>query len=196
MTLHLGFLASHGGSSMRAIVAAIEAGTLDARACIAISNNSDAPALQFAGEHGLPARHISARTAGGEDAADRAICAALDEAGVDWVVMSGYLRKLGPATLARYGGHILNIHPALLPKFGGRGMFGRHVHEAVLAAGESVSGCTVHLVDEEYDHGAILAQHEVPVLPGDRVEDLQARVMAAEPPLFVEVLRGIAARAS
>jgi phosphoribosylglycinamide formyltransferase-1 len=196
MTLHLGFLASHGGSSMRAIVAAIEAGTLDARACIVICNNVDAPALQFAREHGLPARHISARTSGSEDAADRAICAALEDAGVDWVVMSGYLRKLGPVTLARHGGRILNIHPALLPKFGGRGMFGRHVHEAVLAAGEAVSGCTVHLVDEEYDHGEILAQHEVPVLPGDRVEDLQARVMEAEPALFVDVLRGIAARAS
>lgn len=196
MTLRLGFLTSHGGSSMRAIVAAIEDGTLDARACLVISNNADAPALQFAREHGLATRHISARTTGGEDAADRAICTALVEAGVDWVILSGYLRKLGPATLARYRGHILNIHPALLPNFGGQGMFGRHVHAAVLAAGERVSGCTVHLVDEEYDHGEIIARREVEVLPSDTVEELQARVMAAEPALFVEVLRGIAARAA
>lgn len=195
MTLRLGFLTSHGGSSMRAIVAAIEDGSLDARACLAISNNADAPALQFAREHGLATRHISARTTGSEDAADRAICAALADAGVEWVILSGYLRKLGPATLARYRGHILNIHPALLPNFGGQGMFGRHVHAAVLAAGERVSGCTVHLVDEEYDHGEIIAQREVEVLPTDTVEELQARVMAAEPPLFVEVLRTIAARA-
>jgi len=193
-TLQLGFLASHGGTSMRAIVGAIEAGTLDARARLLICNNADAPALDFARAHGLHCRHISARSTGSEHAADEAICAALSEAGVEWVVMSGYLRKLGPRTLARYRGRIINIHPALLPHYGGQGMYGRRVHEAVIAAGETVSGITVHLVDEEYDHGEILAQTKVPVLPTDGADDLQARITAAEPPFFVEVLRGIAAR--
>jgi phosphoribosylglycinamide formyltransferase-1 len=191
--LNLGFLASHGGTSMRAIVGAIADGALDAQALIVISNNCDAPALQFARQHGIAVRHISATTAGSDAAADMAIAQALEDAGVDWVVMSGYLRKLGPATLTRYRGRILNIHPALLPKFGGKGMFGHHVHEAVLAAGERLTGATVHLVDAEYDHGPVLAQASVPVLAGDTADDLQYRVMSIEPELYVRTLRDIAA---
>lgn len=191
--LNIGFLASHGGSSMRAIVDAIATGALAGTARIVISNNTDSPALQFARARKIPTRHISATSAGGEDAADRAICEALTSAGADWVVLSGYLRKLGPLTLRTFERRILNIHPALLPKFGGKGMFGRHIHAAVLAAGERVSGITIHHVDNEYDHGAIIAQREVPVLPGDTVETLQQRIMAAEPPFFVETLQAIAA---
>lgn len=191
--LDIGFLASHGGTSMRAIVAAMASGALEARARIVICNNADAPALAFAKEQRIPLRHISAKTEGGEDAADAAICGALAASGAAWVVMSGYLRKLGPLTLKRYRGRILNIHPALLPKFGGQGMYGRNVHAAVIAAGETTSGITVHLVDEEYDHGEIIAQLPVPVLPGDSVDDLQARVTAAEPQFFVEVLKSLAA---
>ncbi|WP_034850986.1 phosphoribosylglycinamide formyltransferase [Inquilinus limosus] len=191
--LRLGFLASHGGTSMRAIVGAIGDGTLPGRACMVVGNNRDAPALQFAETAGIPHRHISATTEGGEKAADLAICRAMQEAGAEWLVLSGYLRKIGPATLDRYRGRILNIHPALLPEFGGRGMYGRRVHEAVLASGETTSGITVHLVDGEYDHGPIVAQREVAVLPGDTVETLQQRIAAAEPAFFVEVLRSIAA---
>ncbi len=192
--LNIGFLASHGGSSMRAIVDAIASGALAGSARIVISNNADSPALSFARERRIPTQHISATSAGGEEAADRAICAALTSAGADWVVLSGYLRKLGPLTLRTFERRILNIHPALLPKFGGKGMFGRHIHEAVLAAGERASGITIHHVDGEYDRGAIIAQREVPVLPGDTVETLQQRIMAAEPPFFVETLQAIAAR--
>lgn len=190
--MQIGFLASHGGSSMRAIVAALADGRLAGTARIVISNNADSPALQFARDHGIPAKHISATTAGSEQAADHAISAALAASGVEWLVLSGYLRKLGPATLRRFGGRILNIHPALLPKFGGQGMFGRHIHEAVLAAGDGVSGITIHMVDEEYDHGQILAQRQIPVMPGDTVETLQQRIMAAEPEFFVETLQAIA----
>jgi phosphoribosylglycinamide formyltransferase-1 len=150
-------------------------------------------ALTFARERGIQTQHISATSAGSEDAADAMICDALISAGVEWVVLSGYLRKLGPLTLRRFERHILNIHPAMLPKFGGKGMFGRHIHEAVLAAGERATGITIHHVDGEYDHGAIIAQREVPVLPGDTVETLQQRVMAAEPQFFVETLQAIAA---
>ena len=190
--LNIGFLASHGGSSMRAIVDAIASGALKGSVRIVISNNAESPALLFARERSIPTRHISATSAGGEDAADRAICDALTSAGAEWVVLSGYLRKLGPLTLRNFEHRILNIHPALLPKFGGKGMFGRHIHEAVLAADERVSGITIHHVDAEYDHGAIVAQREVPVLAGDTVETLQQRVMAAEPAFFVETLQAIA----
>jgi phosphoribosylglycinamide formyltransferase 1 len=192
--LRLGFLASHGGTSMRAIVHAIEAGELDAQAVVAISNNADAPALDFAREHGVRALHISRTTSGSDEAADAAIGAALADAGADVVVLSGYLRMVGPVTLERFRGRILNVHPALLPKYGGKGMYGRSVHKAVIAAGETLSGASVHLVDEVYDHGLVLSQQTVPVHPDDTAETLAARVVAIEGPLFVETLRQIAAR--
>jgi phosphoribosylglycinamide formyltransferase-1 len=192
--LKIGFLASHSGSSMRAIVGAIRAGTLEAEALLLVSNNSDSAALAWAREQGLPARHISGRTEGSPEAADVAIAEAMTGAGVALLVLSGYLRPVGPVTLERYRGRILNIHPALLPKYGGQGMFGRHVHEAVLAHGDAETGATIHLVDGEYDHGPVVARRRVPVLPGDTPETLAARVMAVEPALFVETLRDIAAR--
>lgn len=195
-TLKLGFLASHAGSSMRAIVQAIDDGALAAMACLVISNNGDSAALAWAAERGLPARHISARTAGSGEAADQAIADALSAAGVTLLVLSGYLRPVGPRTLARYAGRILNIHPALLPAYGGQGMFGRRVHEAVIAAGDAWTGATVHLVDGEYDHGRVISQRRVPVEPGDTPDTLAERVMAVEPDLFVETLQAIAAGGS
>jgi len=192
--LRLGFLASHNGASMRAIVQAIEAGDLDAQAAVAISNNADAAALDFAREHGLRVEHISKTTSGSDEAADAAIRAALSDAGADMVVLSGYLRMVGPLTLERFRGRILNVHPALLPKYGGRGMYGRFVHEAVLAAKDTVSGASVHVVDEVYDHGPVIGQKTVPVHPDDTAETLAARVVAIEGGLFVETLRQIAAR--
>ena len=189
--LRIGFLASHGGSGMRAIVAAISSGELNAEARLLVSNNRDCAALQFARDHGLAWRHISAATEGGPDAADAAIAEAMLQAGVNLVVLSGYMRKLGPAMLARYAGRILNIHPGLLPRFGGQGMYGRRVHEAVLRDGDETTGATVHLVDGEYDHGPALLQAEVPVLADDTVETLQARVMALEPELYLQVLATI-----
>jgi phosphoribosylglycinamide formyltransferase 1 len=190
--LKLGFLASHGGSSMRAIIAAIGCGQLMAEARLVISNNADAPALAHAREAGVPALHLSQAKLGPAIDIDRAIAEALVKAGVDLVVLSGYLRKLGPATLARFRGRILNIHPGPLPKFGGQGFFGMRVHEAVIAAGERVTGITIHLVDEEYDHGPVLARRDVPVEPGDTPATLAARVQALEPEFFVETLRAIA----
>jgi phosphoribosylglycinamide formyltransferase-1 len=192
--LRLGFLASHGGTSMRAIFQAIEAGGLDAHAVVVISNNADAAALDFARERGMRAEHISRSTSGSDEAADAAIRAALIGAGADVVVLSGYLRMIGPLTLEQFRGRILNVHPALLPKYGGKGMYGRFVHEAVIAAGETLSGASVHVVDEVYDHGPVLSQKAVEVHADDTPETLAARVMAIEGPLFVQTLREIAAR--
>ncbi|HLK24399.1 MAG TPA: phosphoribosylglycinamide formyltransferase [Caulobacteraceae bacterium] len=192
--LRLGFLASHAGTSMRAIVAAIHSGELEAEARIAISNNADSAALVFAREHGLAAAHISRKTAGSDEAADEAIDAALGAAGVELVILSGYLRMVGPRTLAHYRGRVLNVHPALLPDFGGKGMYGRFVHEAVLAAGASESGASVHIVDAVYDHGPVIAQKKVRVLATDTPQTLAERVVAIEGALFVETLRAIAAR--
>jgi phosphoribosylglycinamide formyltransferase-1 len=191
--LRLGFLASHNGSSMRAIVAAARAGTLDATPCVVISNNAEAPALAFAREQGIPACHLSRSRLGEAANIDSAIADALAAHRVELVICSGYMRKLGPATLGRHRGRIINIHPGLLPQFGGQGMYGDRVHMAVIAAGATVSGATIHLVDEEYDHGLTLARREVPVLPGDTTDSLAGRVRAIEPPFFVETLQRIAA---
>lgn len=188
--MKIGFLASHNGSSMRAIVAAIDAGRLVAQPVLVVSNNAEASALAFARARGMPARHIS-RTALGERDPDPAIASALGEAGAELVVLSGYMRKLGPKTLARFRGRILNIHPALLPKYGGQGLYGRRVHDAVIAAGETTSGISIHLVDDEYDHGPVLARLEVPVAPADTAETLERRIQAAEPAFYVETVRRI-----
>ncbi len=187
--LRLGFLASNNGSSLQAVVRAIEAGALDAEARVVISNRKAAPALAFAAEHGVATRFIP--TVADPDAADAALAAALRAAGAELVVLSGYLRKLGPKTLRAYAGRVLNIHPALLPRFGGPGMYGRRVHEAVAASGDAVSGATVHLVDGEYDHGPPVAALEIPLAPGDDAAAIEAKVTAAEPGFFVEVLKRI-----
>jgi phosphoribosylglycinamide formyltransferase-1 len=184
-------MASNNGTSLRAIVAAIEAGVLDAEARLVVSNRKSSPALAFARDHGIAARVIP--TAADPPAADERLARTLTLAGAEWVILSGYLRKLGPRTREAYAGRILNIHPALLPSHGGRGMYGRRVHEAVIAAGDVVTGASVHLVDDEYDHGQVLTRIEMPVTSQDTAESIERRVMAAEPGLFVETLQAIAA---
>lgn len=176
---------------MQAILDACRAGRLDAVPCVAISNNSASMALQRAREAGIPAYHVSAATHPGE-AEDREILRILRRHAVDTVVLAGYMKKLGPETLGAYRGRILNIHPALLPKYGGQGMYGRRVHEAVLAAGETVTGVTVHVVDELYDHGQILAQCTVAVAPDDTPDTLAARVLTHEHRVYSETLQRIA----
>ena len=187
----LGFLASHNGSSMRAIVAACGDGRLAATPAVLISNNRDSAAMTWAADNGLAAVHVSATAAGSDTAADAAIVAALTEHGVDLVILAGYMRKLGPRTLAAFPRRILNVHPALLPKFGGQGMYGAHVHAAVLKAGDAETGVTIHLVDAVYDHGAVVAQARVPVAPGDTTETLAARTQAREQKLYPDVLQRI-----
>ena len=190
--LRLGFLASHGGSNMQAIIDACKDGRLDAEPAVVISNNSESTALERARREGIPDYHLSSATHRDPAELDAAILRTLEEHGVDLVILAGYMKLLGPRTLARYRGRILNIHPALLPKFGGKGLYGKKVHEAVLAAGERVTGVTIHLVDERYDAGPIVAQSEVPVLDGDTVDSLAARVLQREHQLFAETLQKIA----
>lgn len=190
--MNIGFLASHGGSNMQAIIDACKAGELNAAEAVVISNNSDSRALERAKTEGIPNYYLSGKTHPDPDDLDRAIMDTLILHKVDVVALAGYMKKLGPKTLAHFRGRILNIHPALLPKFGGKGMYGIHVHEAVLAAGEKESGVTVHLVDEEYDRGPILAQVRVPVMPGDTPEALAERVLAQEHILYSATLQRIA----
>lgn len=189
--LRLGFLASGNGSSARAIVAAAKAGELAAEPRLLVSNMRKSAALAFAEAAGIPALCIPTRD--DPDAADAALVNALTGADVELVVLSGYLRQLGPRTLSCYAGRVLNIHPGPLPQFGGHGMYGRRVHEAVIAAGVAESGVCIHLVDEEYDRGPVIARRSVPIERGDTAETLEARVTSLEPGFFVETLRRIAA---
>lgn len=187
----LGFLASHGGSNMQAIIDACKAGRLPAVPRVVISNNSTSMALQRAQREGIPAYHLSAITHPEPEALDREILRVLRAHAVDLVILAGYMRKLGPITLDAYRGRILNIHPALLPRFGGQGMYGKLVHQAVLASGETMTGVTIHVVDADYDRGPILAQCQVPVLPRDTPDSLAERVLKEEHRLYVETLQKI-----
>ena len=186
----LGFLASGAGSSAQAIVQAIRAGDLAAEARLLVSNNRGAAALEFAKAEGVPSLCIP--TQADPEAADAALARAMADHEVELIVLSGYLRRLGAATLARYAGRILNIHPGPLPEFGGPGMYGRRVHEAVLAARAPASAIVIHLVDEEYDRGPEVARRAVEVRPDDTPETLEARIRALEPAFFVETLHRIA----
>jgi phosphoribosylglycinamide formyltransferase-1 len=187
--MRLAFLASNNGSSFRAIIAAIEGGALSATPVLVVSNRANAPALDFARAHAIPAHHVA--TLPNPAIGDERLAALLAAAGADLVILSGYLRKLGPKVLGAFGGRILNIHPALLPRHGGQGMYGRRVHEAVLSAGDTFTGASVHWVDDEYDQGPVLAQVRIPVNPYDTPESLEAKVMAAEPQLYIDVLKRI-----
>jgi len=189
----LGVLASHHGTTLQAIIDACQAGTLAATVAVVISNNSRAGAAQRANRHAIPFIHLSGQTHPLPAALDHAISDALKAHDVDLVMLAGYMKKLGPQTLARFRGRVLNTHPALLPNFGGQGMYGSRVHEAVLAAGVTTTGVTLHLVEDEYDTGPTVAQCEVPVHPDDTVETLALRVQTRERAFLVETLQEIIA---
>ena len=185
----LGVLCSHGGSGLQAILDAIQAGSLHAAVGAVVSNNSQAFALQRARDHNIPALHISTRTHFNPDATIKAI---FQQYGVELIVCAGYMKHIGQTLLDVWPKRILNIHPALLsrfPQFGGKGMFGLHVHRAVLEAGETTSGTTVHLVTANYDQGNILDTAVVPVRPYDTPESLQQRVQKAEHTLYPKAIQ-------
>jgi phosphoribosylglycinamide formyltransferase-1 len=188
---NLGFLASGRGSNMQAIIDAFKAGQLDANPCVVISNNSRSGAMERARRESIPSYHLSSKTHPAPEELDRAIMDTLLSHNVELVMLAGYMKKIGAKTLNRFRNRILNIHPALLPKFGGDGMYGSRVHEAVLAAGEMETGVSIHIVDEEYDSGPLVAQTRLPVLKDDTVESLSNRVLSREHSFLVETLQKI-----
>lgn len=189
--MNIGFLASHGGSNMQAIIDACKSGALKAKPVVVISNNVDSGAIERAKREGIPYYYLSGKTHPSPDALDQAILDQFVRYNIDIIALAGYMKKLGHKTLSHFRGRVLNIHPALLPKFGGAGMWGIHVHEAVIAAGEKESGVTIHFVDENYDTGKIIAQTRVPVMPGDTPETLAARVLEQEHKLYPATLQRI-----
>ena len=188
--MRLAVLASHEGSTLQALIDACAAKDLDASIALVISNNSQSGAMQRAEQAGIPTQHISSKTHDGDVGADQAMVDAVNHA-KDWVLLLGYMKKMGGQMLIQYGGRIINTHPALLPKFGGKGFFGRKVHEAVHASGAKESGATLHLVGNDYDTGPVIAQTTVPVMSDDSVDAIEARVKGAERTLLVDTLRSI-----
>lgn len=189
--VRIGFLASGGGSNMLAILRNIENHNINAIGAILITNNSDCGAANIAKNYGMPIKHISSAQFDSDILRDKAIADELLNAKVDLVILAGYMKKVNKPIIEAFPNKILNIHPALLPKFGGQGMYGMNVHKAVIEAGETVSGCTVHIVNNEYDRGKILLQKSVPVQENDTPEALQKRVLEQEHILYSETIRKI-----
>ena len=189
--LRLAVLISGGGTTLENLIRHIRDGRLQrVEIRLVISSRSAVRGVDIARQAGLPLKIIRPRDYPDVQTFSDALASALDAAAVDLVVMGGYLCFWRIPD--RYQGRVLNIHPALLPRFGGRGMYGHHVHAAVLAAGERESGCTVHLADNEYDHGPTIAQVRVPVLPGDTADTLAARVGVEERKLYPRVIQQVA----
>lgn len=187
--LNLAVFASGRGSNLQAIIDAIEKNTLNARIRAVISNNSKAGALQRAKKHAIPAVHLSHRMFDTEDAFEDDLLKLLSDLDVELICLAGYMKKLGSKTIAAFRNRIVNIHPALLPLFGGKGMYGMAVHEAVIKSGMKLTGVTVHICDEEYDTGPIIAQRTVPVEEGDTPETLAERVLQLEHRIYPEAIR-------
>jgi phosphoribosylglycinamide formyltransferase-1 len=190
--LRIGVMASGSGTTLQAVIDASESGALAADIVIVISNNSRSGAMARADRHGLPSAHLSSRTHPDPNQLDRAIARTLEAHSPDIVLLAGYMKKLGARTLATFRNRIVNTHPSLLPRHGGKGMYGGHVHAAVIAAGEKLTGISIHLVDSGYDTGRVLAQREVEVLEGDDAASLAARVQSIERPFLIEALQKIA----
>lgn len=186
----IGILASGGGSNLQAILDhfASLGGARSGDVVLVGSNRSDAGAFQRAARASIPQAIVrSPREPGGQE-----LEPLLRDHGVDLVVLAGYMRLVPPDVTRAFRGRMLNVHPALLPAFGGPGMYGARVHRAVIAAGASESGPTVHFVDEVYDHGPVIAQWPVPVLPNDDEHSLAARVLRAEHLLYPRVVDAVA----
>lgn len=192
MSRNLVVLVSGSGRSVENLAEHIARGSLDARIALVIADRPNIGALARCERLGLPAELLEPRALGGMGPFGDAVFARARVLGAELVVLAGFLRLL--AIPPEWRGRVVNIHPALLPDFGGKGMYGEHVHRAVLASGRRETGCTVHLVDDTYDRGEIVLQRRVPVLAGDDAESLAARVFEAEKLALPEALAILLAR--
>lgn len=189
--LRIGVLVSGGGTNLQSVIDAVEAGTLKSQIVCVISNKEAAYGLERARKHQIPAYFINPK----EEGYDEKLLTLLKDEQVDLVVLAGYLRILNKALIEAYRGRIINIHPSLLPKFGGKGFYGLHVHEAVIAAGEKESGATVHYVDTGVDTGKVILQRKLEIMPEDTPESLQKRILEQiEHRILVEAIQSIEGR--
>lgn len=189
--IRLGFLVSGRGSNMQAIINACNGGDISAEPVVVISNNPDAGALIIAKNRKIPTYYLSSKTHPDPEQLDKEITETMNIHNVDLIVLAGYMKQVGTVLLRKYKNRIINIHPSLLPRHGGKGMYGINVHNAVIEAGEKETGATVHLVNDQYDEGLILAQRKVDVASTDTAESLAERVLKVEHLLYIEVLQDI-----
>lgn len=180
----LAVLASGSGTTLQAIIDAIESKALDADIVTVVSDKEDAFALARAQKSGIHTHLLRATTA---DERDNELNEVLEQTAPDLVVLAGYLKLIGPKVLSNFA--VINTHPSLLPKYGGKGMHGMHVHQAVVNNNEKESGVTLHFVNEEYDRGQIIWQTHVPVYSSDTADDVSIRVQSAEKTQLVSILR-------
>ena len=184
----LGILVSHRGSNFQAIIDACELGQINAKVVIAVSNNSQSEGLKRARRANIETAHLSSATHLDPDELDAAMASLFEDHEVDIIVTAGYMKKLGVVTLTKFSGKILNVHPSLLPKYGGQGMYGMNVHKAVIEAGDKETGITIHWLDYQYDTGPIISQKSVPVILNDTPVSLAERVLIVEHELLVSTL--------
>ena len=190
MQLNIAVFGSGRGSNFQAILSAIKRGEIPgAHIGVVVSNNSSAGILDLARTNGIPALHISRNQFTTEEEFVDRLLSVLDAHDVNFIVLAGYMKKIPARVIQRFRDSIINIHPALLPEFGGEGMYGSRVHEAVIASGEKFSGATVHIVDEEYDRGRIVLQKRVNVEPGETPATLAANVLKIEHVIFPKAIR-------
>jgi len=189
--MKISFLASHGGTAVRHIIAAIANNQLQAEIGVVITNNSDSAIYNWCNKNAVDAVCINGNTHSDELARDKAIYDSLVKAETDLIILSGYMKKIGRTTLAGYSNRILNIHPSLLPKHGGKGLYGDRVHQSVIDSGDKQSGATVQFINEEYDEGPIFSQQIVEVEKGETVETLKSKVQAIEGELYLTSIRRI-----
>ena len=189
-TLNIAVFGSGRGSNFQAILSAMERGEIPgAHISIVVSNNSSAGILNLARMNDIPTFHISRKQFASEEEFVDRLLSKLDAYDVNFIVLAGYMKKIPARVIQRFHNSIINMHPALLPEFGGEGMYASRVHEAVIASGENFSGATVHLVDEEYDHGRVVLQKRVRVEPDDTPARLAAKVLEIEHEIFPKALR-------
>ena len=187
--LNLCVFASGSGSNLLAIIEAGKSGYISSQVVLVVSNNSASGALETAKKYNIPAYHLSQKLFSTEFEFESRVLDLLNEYKADLILLAGYMKKLSSAVVKQYSGRILNIHPALLPKYGGKGMYGIHVHEAVISANEKVTGATVHFVNEVYDSGEIILQKHLKVNPDDNALSLQKRVLETEHKLYPEAIK-------
>ncbi len=182
--------ASGRGSNLQAIIDAIKKGKLNCEIVFVLSNNSDSGALEIARQNNIPAFHLSEKKFHKENF-ELSLLDLLEQFQPDLIVLAGYMKLVPVSVIEKFRNRIINIHPALLPKFGGKGMYGMNVHEAVFAAGEKVSGVTVHLVNEKYDEGKILYQEQIDISDCNSPEEISSKVLKLEHRLYPEVIQNI-----
>ena len=185
---NIAVFASGSGSDMQSVIHACESGQINGKVVAVIASRPGIFALERAAKHNIPSKVFSVKEYGSPEAKDGAIVEYLKPMGIDLIVLAGYLSIVSKPLLDVYEGRIINIHPSLIPRHCGKGMYGLHVHESVLASGDKVSGCTVHFVDSGTDTGKIIRQVTVPVEEGDTPETLQARVLVQEHKLLPQVV--------